>query len=217
VFFSRDKLEIGEVVGISKANRQVSVRFSGANNGIWFDVGQIYPAVQQVVPENERPAAKTADAANAAPLTDGDAADSVEQKPYSLEAFREYRKRYEGGDASLADHRAEFARVQVTRDAFVANLKSNYDAQRLKVLAARFGCWDAKRNNKQQNAEHIHRVILQSFTLSGGVQYNPMSETLEDAVARQVESITDEQWQQHLTERAEQRKRTPPPFVVWGC
>ncbi len=44
VFFSRDKLETGEVVGISNANQEVRVRFTEGTDGQWFAVGQIYPA-----------------------------------------------------------------------------------------------------------------------------------------------------------------------------
>ncbi|MDA1051794.1 MAG: hypothetical protein O3C40_15115 [Planctomycetota bacterium] len=39
VFFARDKLEIGEVVGISLANREVRVSFQERTDGIWFAIG----------------------------------------------------------------------------------------------------------------------------------------------------------------------------------
>ncbi len=46
VFFAKDKLEIGEVVGISHAEQQVRVRFRDGTEGIWFAVGCIYPACE---------------------------------------------------------------------------------------------------------------------------------------------------------------------------
>ena len=46
VFFSAQRTEVGEVVGISHANEQVCVRFPGADDGVWFSKGQIYPAVE---------------------------------------------------------------------------------------------------------------------------------------------------------------------------
>lgn len=48
VFFSHEKADIGEVVGISHANEQVSVRFSGGKEGVWLPKSQIYPAIETV-------------------------------------------------------------------------------------------------------------------------------------------------------------------------
>ncbi len=46
VFFSHEKADIGEVVGISHANEQVSVRFPGGKEGVWLAKSQIYPAIE---------------------------------------------------------------------------------------------------------------------------------------------------------------------------
>ncbi len=55
VFFSKDKREVGEVVGISHANDEVRVRFKDGSDGIWFYKGQIYPAAEALqVPEQSR-------------------------------------------------------------------------------------------------------------------------------------------------------------------
>jgi hypothetical protein len=56
-FFSRNRLEIGEVVGISHARHEVRVRFGQRGKGIWFAIGQIYP-VPEKVPESEQQRSK---------------------------------------------------------------------------------------------------------------------------------------------------------------
>ena len=56
-FFSKDKQEIGKVVGISHANREVRVSFQAITNGrltegTWFAIGSIYPALEPISAEN---------------------------------------------------------------------------------------------------------------------------------------------------------------------
>ena len=51
VFFSSKKVDYGYVVGISHSRREVRVAFTEpytGPNGIWFDVGCIYPAVERI-------------------------------------------------------------------------------------------------------------------------------------------------------------------------
>lgn len=202
-WFSKDKTEVGEVVGISQAWQEVRVSFREGTAGIWFSVGCIYPAV-----EERQKAAQTSKVIAAAdePSDAFDEADRVQFEPYSLNAFREYRERFEAGESSLAEHRREFARVRATRDAFIDDLKRRSNADGLKALAARFGCFDAKRNTKQKNAEYIFRVILSSFVLSGSVCYNLLTESLEQAVVRKVESISEDDWQRYFAEHAKQQQ-----------
>ncbi len=55
VFFRQDRVEIGEVFGISHARQEVRVRFGDRGQGIWFAVGQIYPTLElEVESERER-------------------------------------------------------------------------------------------------------------------------------------------------------------------
>jgi len=44
VFFAKDRLEIGKVIGISQAKGEARVQFDGRGEGIWFYKGKIYPA-----------------------------------------------------------------------------------------------------------------------------------------------------------------------------
>ena len=72
-------------------------------------------------------------------------------------------------------------------------LVTEKSAKELKILALRFGCMDAKRNTKQQNAEHAVRAMMLAYTLNNSVTYQPFSdETYEEAIQKVVESIVDE-------------------------
>jgi len=207
-FFSKEKIETGEVVGISHARNEVRVRFREATNGIWFSVGQIYPAVEPEANGDETvPLSTLTETVSQEPPAGFTEADTVFHEPYSMETFREYRGRYEAGESSLCEHRMEVARLRATHDDFVTGLTKRYDATQLKGLASRFGCFDARRNSKPKNAEHVYRVLLQSFTLGNSIQYDPMRETLDDAVAREIAGLTEDDWRQHLVQRAAEREQ----------
>lgn len=47
VFFNKDKVDYGSVVGISHARSEVRVLFDGASEGVWFAAACIYPAVPE--------------------------------------------------------------------------------------------------------------------------------------------------------------------------
>ncbi len=208
VFFSRARTDIAEVVGISLAKRQVRVRFQEATDGIWMSVGNIYPAPPADPaprPKGEAPLSELVEAASNPPpdgFADGDRVESVSKELFTFDDFRKYRERFEAGGITAAELKAEFARLRQSKDAFCAGLTKRYDAAQLKRLAARFGCFDAKRNTKPQNAENIYHTVLQSFTLSGSVTWSPLSgQTLEDAVAEQVDGVTEEDLQQYYAEQ----------------
>lgn len=46
VFFNKDKVDYGHVVGISHSRNEVRVSFGEGEPGIWFDAGCIYPAIE---------------------------------------------------------------------------------------------------------------------------------------------------------------------------
>jgi hypothetical protein len=45
VFFTKSRVERGEVIDISHRSKRVKVRLSDKRNGIWFSLGSIYPAL----------------------------------------------------------------------------------------------------------------------------------------------------------------------------
>jgi len=208
VFFSRTRTDIAEVVGISLAKRQVRVRFQEGTDGLWMSVGNIYPAPpEEPAPrrKGEAPLSEIVEAASSPPpdgFTDGDRVEPVSKEPFTFDDFRKYRQTFEAGDITAVELKAEFTRLRQSKDAFCLGLTKRYDAAQLKRLAARFGCFDAKRNTKPQNAESIYRTVLQSFTLSDSVMWSPLSgQTIEDAVAQQVDGVTEEELQQYYAEQ----------------
>ncbi|MFV1968653.1 MAG: hypothetical protein ACC628_24805, partial [Pirellulaceae bacterium] len=79
----RDKMEVGEVVGISHANHEVRVRFGDRGAGIWFAVGQIYPTVE-ASPEQGTTAPLSATVEQASPPPD-----SPRQLPQALKNLQQ--------------------------------------------------------------------------------------------------------------------------------
>ena len=299
VFFRKDKLEIGTVVGISHAEQKVRVRFREGTDGQWIAVGQIYPAVEPEADGETVPLSEVIEQSNETPQekgwTDDDrvtpdnveipdppeivvqAVDEIDHafdelnefvrvygedrgpvewlhakadkwldrqlaarstlltarrisekngwdwqrvlelahrqeenehsngsgsgdsslrdspgkgveslsdnhRPYTFDDFRSFHQRLESGEMTASALHADFERLSAEREAFVTQLISDRNATQLKILAARFGAIDAKRNTKQQNAEYVHRSMLQSFSLRNSITYQPLSgETYEDA------------------------------------
>jgi len=222
-YFRRDKQEIGEVVGISHAKQEVRVRFGDHGNGVWFAVGCIYPAVEpspeqgttaplsQIAEQaSHSPAGgfTDADRVASAPDSQGQGMESVaaQRRPFALADYRTFLERLDADEITIEELKAEFARLRQSHEEFVAGLQKERTADQLKRLAARFGCFDAKRNTKQKNAEHVYRVVLQGFTLSASVVFQPMQETLEQAVTRIVDGLSDEDLAQHIAERKKERE-----------
>jgi phospholipid N-methyltransferase len=123
-------------------------------------------------------------------------------KPYTLEDFREFRRRLEAGQVTIDELKREFEILNDSRDAFVAHLLKNTNAKGLVNLAIRCGSYSAKQNTKPQNAEDVHQALASSFTLGESVQYSPFSgETYADAVRKIVESLTAEQLAEFIERR----------------
>ncbi len=237
-FFSKDKQEIGKVVGISHANREVRVAFRAGSEGTWFAIGSIYPALEPVSAENNSvplsdvieqvnqantPQEKEWGEADRVPSSNQDSqsqdsadvfvrdphVENVESltdnhRPYTLDDFQAFLQRIDSGDISASDLQADFARLVSSREELIHDLVAYKNAKELKILAYRFGCFDAKRNTKQQNAESVVRSMMMSYTLKNSVTYQPFSdETYEDAIIKVVESITDEQIQEQIKEKKE--------------
>ncbi len=222
-FFRRDKTEIGQVVGISIARRQVSVRFRDCGNGIEFSVGQIYPAPETspeqgttaplsaiVEQASQPPAGGFTEADRVAPARDSQSQGmeslASQQRPFLLTDYRTFLERLDADEITIDELRAEFARLTQSHDEFVTALQKDRTADQLKRLAGRFGCFDANRNSKKKNAEHVYRVVLQGFTLSQSVAFQPMKETMDEAVARIVDGLTADDLAQHLAERKQERE-----------
>ena len=54
-WFATNNLQVGTVVGISHARREVAVRLGASENGIWFAVGAIYPVAEGEDSPQEQP------------------------------------------------------------------------------------------------------------------------------------------------------------------
>ena len=138
------------------------------------------------------------------------------QRLYTLDDFQAFLQRIDSGEISASELQTDFSRLTSNRGELIHDLVAYKNAKELKVLAYRFGCFDAKRNTKQQNAESIIRSMMLSYTLKNSVTYQPFSGgTYEDTIIKVVESITDEQIQEQIKERqkkaAQQEKSLTNP------
>jgi hypothetical protein len=177
VFFANDHTEIGQIVGISQAKSEVRVQFDGRGAGVWFYKGAIYPAKA---------------AGDAEPRKAQRSSDTTPSETYTLDDWIAFRHNCIDGEITAAAIQREFARMKAGKEQFIATLTKTKSADQLRLMAASAGCYDARRNTKQENAASLYRTHLSAFTLGGTVRYQPMEETYEEAVERIVMAITDE-------------------------
>lgn len=205
-FVGPERTAIGEVTGISHQNQEVRVAFSQASEGIWLNVGCIYPSAA------ERPQHATANNASR-----GESRVEVGNMPegaftesdrvpcplpaYTFDEYQAFRREFSNGSLSLGAYQTHFERLCQSQAAIAGELKSRFTAKELAVIASRMGSLDAKRSTKEQNAESIYRRMLASFVLDGTVSYT-LGERYEDAVQRKVEAVTREDYEQAFADRA---------------
>lgn len=154
---------------------------------------------------NQRPA-PVEDATPQPPAAESDPEpEAVNTEPYSIASFHAFNERRDSERLMADAWRQAYGQLREAEEAVTAELKSTYDAKTLKALAARNGVMDAKRNSKAANATAIYRAWLRSFVLGNGIQYDPMNESLEQAVDRIVAAYTDEDFTKHYAERDERQ------------
>jgi hypothetical protein len=120
--------------------------------------------------------------------------------PYTFDDFKKFHREFAAGSVPFADYREQFQRLQASQDSLQAELKSRFKAPELVVLASRLGSFDSKRSTKDQNAAAIVRRMLSSFVLDGTVSYT-MVERYEDAVAKKVLAVTENDYVSSFAER----------------
>lgn len=208
-FFSKDRLETGEVVGISHANQEVRVRFDEGTDGIWFPKGCIYPIAHQ----ETRPTVRgrrfseviaEVNSRNGDGLTEADRIlpATVEQRPFTFDEFKNVYARLSDGSLAFVEYRSEFARLRASQDSLKGELLSRFNAKQLVVLATRFGSWQARRSTKDANACHVVSKMLSAFVLDGCVSYSSLSgETYESAVKKKVLALSEGEYHRVFEKR----------------
>lgn len=138
--------------------------------------------------------------------------------PYTFNDFQAFFEQQRSESITAEEWKAHFHWLIESKDTFLEGLARDHNAKQLTAIAMRFGIFDARRNNKSQNAESIYRAMLQQYILGSSFQWQPMSETIEEAATRQVEAITDEaiaeERERIAAQRAEREKALSAPETV---
>lgn len=215
-YFSNKKIETGKVTGISHARKEVRVSFGNDSKGIWFSAGAIYPAPEpEPTPTNKVPLSKIIEKVNSqfgeeriqvVHVTDASEVTSKKKEPYTFDNHKQFVAALRAGTVTLAELKDGFSHLLESKLAFVADLKSRFDAKKLKLFAARLGEWSARSQNKQQNAESIHRKLLHDYHLADGFTMS-MGDDYEAALKNQVMAQTEEDLAQYLRKRSEKLKK----------
>lgn len=223
VFFRRDKLEIDEVVGISLANCEVRVSFQEGTDGIWFAVGKIYPAVEAT--EADRDTAPLSQLADQTSRTRAGALSEQDRVPdsrdsqspegmeslepqhrpsFTLADYRTFLEQLDAGDLDIARLQAEFPSPRCDARGLRDDAPEGEGCHA--AQSTRLAIFDAKRNTKKRNAEHVYGTMLQGFTLSESMTYQPLRETYEQAAIRVVEALTGENLADYVKQRRQDQQ-----------
>lgn len=210
-YFSRNRTEVGEVVGLSHANQEVCVRFPGGAGGVWFPKGAIYPTVEtepHQVPRGTPLSSIIADlnAKHGDGLTEDDRVSPPVSTlvPFTFDDFKTFHREFHSGSISFSDYREQFERLLSSRESIKAELLARFNAKQLVVLASHMGSWHAIRSTKPENTSHIVHKMVSAFLLDGTVSYRPLSgETYEDAVTKKVRAVTEAEYCREFEKRQE--------------
>ena len=227
VFFSKDKTELGTVVGISHANEEVRVQFREGTQGTWFYKGKIYPTpeadtkgtvpLSEIVANAEKAPPygwKTEDAVEQAPVVSESQesqakgmdsfplpVDTVNHRPYTLKNFEAFQKCLDNQDITAEELKEQFQQLVDSQESIIERLVKDNNAKQLKAMAQRCGCFHANRQTKPENAKAILNNAMQRFNLHRSVRYSPFDgETFQDALTQMVLSITEEELQDFYQE-----------------
>jgi hypothetical protein len=102
--------------------------------------------------------------------------------PYTLDDHKAFRQAMREGTVTTDDIKSQFARMRDSRNGIIADLHDRYNAKQLQAVAANLGNFGAKRQTKAENATACYRSLLRMFHLGDSLRYNPMQESLEDAL-----------------------------------
>jgi len=123
--------------------------------------------------------------------------------PYTIAEHRDIAKRINAGEITADELKAAFERARAGE----ADIRAELNKRTIAQLAPR----GAGSMTKSRLVDEIYSRMLGQFAVRGGYSWSPMSEKLEDAIAREVAKTTDEDIKkaaEKRAERAEEIKQT---------
>jgi hypothetical protein len=129
----------------------------------------------------------------------------IEGACYTLEDHADFRRRAVAGELTVTQWQAEFERMLASRRQFIVELVSTRSALELKSLAQKVGEFCHNRHTKHENARAVYRQLLQMFVIADGLRYDPLRETAEQAITREVREMTQEALDAYYTKLGVQR------------
>ena len=111
VFFAKDRLEIGTVVGISQAKGEARVQFDGRGEGVWFYKGKIYPAKEAGEPETQ--------------LDNVPIIAEAAGEAYTLDDWIAFRHAFSDGQVDAAGIHNEFRRLKAAKQHFIERARED--------------------------------------------------------------------------------------------
>lgn len=215
---SKDRCEVGRVVGISHACGEVRVSLGEGGQGIWFGKSQIYPVAGESLRGKSRgiPLSEVITTVNhdhRKELIETDRVLPNVADPFSYTDFRRFTLDFEMGHAPFAEYRRQFERLWESQPSIKADLVGRFKAAQLAVLAARFGSLDVERSFKETNADHIVRTMLGAFVLGDVLCYDRLSKTYEMAVRDSVLAVTEAEYAREFEKQMEASLAAEEAFI----
>ncbi|QDV43902.1 hypothetical protein Enr13x_37620 [Stieleria neptunia] len=128
-----------------------------------------------------------------------------QSESYTFDDHKEYVRKLQDGTVTLVEVKQGFSRLLEDKDEFIADLKKRFKADKLKLLASRLGDWNARSQNKGENAASIHRKMLMDFHLKDSFSYQ-MGQDPDEQLALQVLAQTDEDVTRYVESRNDARE-----------
>lgn len=124
--------------------------------------------------------------------------------PYTFEDWQAFHERLEQGDMTAEGLKQQFQQIVDHEEPIIAALVKNHNAKQLKAWCRRWGRRDE--STKLANATTIYHSMLSSYALGQTISYRPFDgETYQDAVAKAIEAVTDEDIAQVAASRQQEK------------
>ncbi len=136
---------------------------------------------------------------------DMDSFDS-DHRPYTFDDLQSFQERFENQQVTASELKSDFRRLLDSRELLLETLIQGNNAKQLKAMATRSGNCSAGRQTKAENAASVFRSMTVWFNLHRSVRFSPFDgETYEDALAKMIDAINDEDLQDFYTQNGERQ------------
>jgi protein-L-isoaspartate O-methyltransferase len=123
---------------------------------------------------------------------------------FTLDEYKAFRSKLSDQTLSIEELHATFENMLQAEEAFLADLKSRFNATQMQGVARNLGQFGGR--TKQDNAQSIYDALLRSFYLKDSVSYSPLQQTFKERLSELVPNQTADDLKSYYESKAQTRE-----------